>query len=208
MKNCLLFVAFTVGINFLGGCAVEHRHARHTPLPPAPPSRPPVVVVTPPPTFPEVVVVRPPPSPPAQVIVVNPRPAARGPVQVARGPQHQQGAKALITTQEKQVIREYVVVHSEHGRPGKKEHKRQSLPPGLAKKVARGNALPPGWQKKLVHGETMPPVIYRECQPLPDEVIVRLPPPPSGTILVSIDGRVVRLMQATMEILDVFNVHL
>jgi hypothetical protein len=113
-----------------------------------------------------------------------------------------------ITPQERQVIRDYVGVLSDTGKPGKNSHKGKSLPPGLAKKVARGEALPPGWQKKLVHGETMPAVVYRECQPLPNEVIVRLPPPPSGTILVSIDGRVVRLMQATMEILDVFDVHL
>jgi hypothetical protein len=115
-----------------------------------------------------------------------------------------------ITTQERQVIREYVVVHSdndEHDKHGKKG-KGKSLPPGLAKKVERGESLPPGWQKKLVKGETMSADVYRQCHPLPDDVIVRLPPPPSGTILVTIEGKVVRLARATLEILDVFDVHI
>jgi hypothetical protein len=37
-----------------------------------------------------------------------------------------------------------------------------SLPPGLQKKVARGNPLPPGWQKKL--------------QPFPSNIDGRLAP--------------------------------
>jgi hypothetical protein len=115
-----------------------------------------------------------------------------------------------ITTQERQVIREYVVVHSDtdgHDKHGKKG-KEKSLPPGLAKKVERGESLPPGWQKKLVKGETMSAEVYRQCHTLPDEVVVRLPPPPSGTILVSFEGKVVRLARATLEILDVFDVHI
>ena len=52
----------------------------------------------------------------------------------------------------------------------------------------------------------MPLEVYRECHPLPREVIANLPPPPAGTILVAVRGKVVRLIQATREILDVFNV--
>jgi hypothetical protein len=111
-----------------------------------------------------------------------------------------------ISSQERQVIREYVVVNSDDGKPGKKGHKGKSLPPGLAKKAARGESLPPGWEKKLVRGQPMPAEVYRQCQPLPVEVTERLPAPPRGTILVSIEGKVVRLAQATLEILDVFDV--
>lgn len=111
-----------------------------------------------------------------------------------------------IGVHEREVIREWVVVQSNHGHGNKKGHKGKGLPPGLAKKAARGDALPPGWQKKLVRGEVMHAQVYRHCDPLPHEVIVRLPPPPPGTVLVTIDGKVVRLAKATMEILDVFEV--
>jgi hypothetical protein len=42
----------------------------------------------------------------------------------------------------------------------------RNLPPGLAKKVARGGSLPPGWQKKW--------------QPFPVALERRLPPLPAG----------------------------
>jgi hypothetical protein len=35
--------------------------------------------------------------------------------------------------------------------------------------------------------------------------VVKLPPPPAGTITVAISGKVVRLAKATREILDVFD---
>ena len=41
----------------------------------------------------------------------------------------------------------------------------KSLPPGLAKKLARGGSLPPGWQKKI---QPVPVVIERRLAPLPD----------------------------------------
>jgi hypothetical protein len=88
--------------------------------------------------------------------------------------------------------------------PGKHERR---LPPGLAKKVVRGGNLPPGWEKKCVVGETMPTEVYAECHPLPNELVVKLPPPPESavTVTVAVEGKVVRLVKATREILDVFD---
>jgi hypothetical protein len=83
----------------------------------------------------------------------------------------------------------------------------QPLPPGLAKKVARGGKLPPGWEKKCVPGERMPLEVYERCHPLPPQLVVRLPAPPDSTITVAVDGKIVRLVRATLEILDVFNVN-
>lgn len=85
--------------------------------------------------------------------------------------------------------------------------KSKRLPPGLAKKVARGRGLPRGWQKKCVHGEIMPQAVYERCKPLPPELVVKLPPSPAGTVTVAIGGKAVRLVKATLEILDVFDVH-
>lgn len=113
------------------------------------------------------------------------------------------------------MIREYVLRHSreddqgqdedQHGKKGKGP-KGKSLPPGLAKKAARGEPLPPGWEKRVVRGQTMSTEVYRQCQPLPVEVTTRLPAPPTGTVIVTIEGKAVRLVQATLEILDVFDV--
>lgn len=40
----------------------------------------------------------------------------------------------------------------------------RNLPPGLAKKVARGGTLPPGWQKRY---EPFPEELERRCSRLP-----------------------------------------
>ncbi len=81
----------------------------------------------------------------------------------------------------------------------------QRLPPGLAKNVARGKRLPPGWQKKLARGKTFPGNLYQQVTPLPPYILYELPPQPEGTILVTIGGKVVRLLEATKTIADVFD---
>lgn len=105
--------------------------------------------------------------------------------------------KITITTQEREVIKSYV--KSESARGGK------GLPPGLQKKLDRGGQLPPGWQKKVVVGEVMPPEVLKICSPLPKELTVKLPPPPIGTITIAVEGKIVRLMEKTREILDVLD---
>lgn len=111
-----------------------------------------------------------------------------------------------ISEGERQVIQRYVTTHSQS--QGKGWKKKKALPPGLQKKVARGESLPPGWEAKLRRGEIMPSEIYAQCHPLPPEVVRQLPPSPPGTVTVVISGKVVRLIQATREILDVFEVEL
>ena len=73
-----------------------------------------------------------------------------------------------------------------------------------AKQAARGAKLPPGWQKKIARDEILPETVYRQAQPLPEVVIRKLPPPPAGTILVILDDKVLRLLEATRTIVDVF----
>ncbi len=55
-------------------------------------------------------------------------------------------------------------------------------------------------------GEILSVEVYQQCHRLPQEVIVKLPPQPPGTVLITIGGRVARLLAATREILDVFEV--
>jgi len=78
----------------------------------------------------------------------------------------------------------------------KKKHKH--LPPGLQKKLDRGQTLPPGWQKKIARGEVLDVHVYRQAQ-------VIIPVDRYGVISVLIDNRVVRLIHATREIMSVFN---
>jgi hypothetical protein len=79
-----------------------------------------------------------------------------------------------------------------------KQDKHQQLPPGLQKKAERGQSLPPGWQKKLARGQVMDEQVYRQSQ-------IVVPVDSHGLLTVRIEGKLVRLYQATREIADVLN---
>jgi hypothetical protein len=111
-------------------------------------------------------------------------------------------SKCEITASEKEAIQVWYKSHSIHSSESKKS---KHLPPGLAKKVARGGKLPPGWQDKMVKGQPIPTEVYEHCQPLPKEVSIKLPVPPVGTVLITVEGKVARILEATHEILDVFD---
>ena len=89
----------------------------------------------------------------------------------------------------------------------KKQKKQKNLPPGLQKKVARGKELPPGWQKKVAPGESLDYQVYRQGLSLPEEILRRLPQQPTGSEIIQIDDRIIRLNSATRTILDVFNLN-
>lgn len=109
-----------------------------------------------------------------------------------------------VKTGEMTVIRDYYRAHPAPA-PEATAVKKKKLPPGLRRKVARGGALPPGWQKKVARGEVMDPAVYEHCRPLPSELVRSLPPQPRGTVMVTVEGKAVRLMEATLTILDVFD---
>jgi hypothetical protein len=84
--------------------------------------------------------------------------------------------------------------------------KPKKLPPGLQKKAARGKALPPGWQKKIASGEVLDAEVWRRATHFPYELAKRLPPAPEGTVLIKVEGKIIRLYEATRIILDVFDI--
>jgi Ni/Co efflux regulator RcnB len=84
-----------------------------------------------------------------------------------------------------------------------RNHKK--LPPGLQKKIARGKALPPGWQKKVTPGQNLDYHVYRQGESLPDILLRRLPPPPTGSEILRVEDKIIRLNAATRAILDVFD---
>lgn len=110
-----------------------------------------------------------------------------------------------VRTDEMTVVRDYYRAHPAPAPEPTAVRKKKKLPPGLRKKVARGGALPPGWQKKVARGEVMDPVVYEHSRPLPPEIVRSLPPQPPGTVIVTVEGKAVRLMEATLTILDVFD---
>ena len=107
-----------------------------------------------------------------------------------------------ISPSERHVIRWYVHTCVE----GSKGRKPNGLPPGLAKKVAWSNDLPSDWQKQCIRGQILSANVHKHAHALPDDVVIKLPPCPPGTILLAVNGRVLRVAYPTYEILDSFDV--
>lgn len=64
--------------------------------------------------------------------------------------------------------------------------------------------MPPGWQQKVARGEVLDADVYYHSRDLPDDILRRLPRDIDGTSIRRIDDRIVRIMDATRTILDVF----
>jgi hypothetical protein len=75
------------------------------------------------------------------------------------------------------------------------------LPPGLAKK----DRLPPGLEKQLARNGTLPPGLQKRVHPVPVELERSLPPPPPDCAHVLISGHIVLLNRRTNLIVDVFS---
>lgn len=97
------------------------------------------------------------------------------------------GVEVRFGTEEALVIRAYYAAAGGHESPGRKAAK--SLPPGIAKNLARGKPLPPGIAK----------------QSLPADLSGRLPPVPRGFERIVVDGRVLLVEIATHVIHDVLS---
>jgi hypothetical protein len=78
----------------------------------------------------------------------------------------------------------------------KEKDKNKPLPQGLQMKLDRGGSLPPGWQKKLVKGEVLEEPIYKKSE-------VVIPVDSEGLLTVRVEGKLIRLIEATREIVDI-----
>ncbi len=95
--------------------------------------------------------------------------------------------KTLMTALVFALIAPTLVVAAPPGKDGE-------LPPGLQKKLERGEPLPPGWQRKLEEGDQLPPnydrygEVYRD-----DERYDR----------VEVDDRVFKVLRDSRVIVDI-----
>ncbi len=107
----------------------------------------------------------------------------------------------VITSEEKKIIKKYLkgVSTKKNGKVKKK-----SLPPGLAKKLARGGTLPPGWQMKVARGEVMDYEAYNNASTLPEELLRKLSSIPEGTVLLQVGNKIVKVIEASRKIVDLF----
>src|SRR5260370_40348646 len=80
------------------------------------------------------------------------------------------------------------------------EHQ-DNLPPGLAKK----DRLPPGLEKQLARRGTLPPGLQKRLQPCPEELERQLPPPPPDCAHVVIGGPLRPLNRRTNVVVDIFH---
>ena len=90
-----------------------------------------------------------------------------------------------FSSQEASIIRQYYRQYPVSNSTGKKG--RKSLPPGIAKNLARGKPLPPGIAKQM----------------LPGALLSQLPPPRNGFERVIVDGKILLVEIATQAIHDV-----
>ncbi len=111
---------------------------------------------------------------------------------------------SVITPDEKEMIKKYLKGVSAEK---KNKVKKKSLPPGLAKKVARGGTLPPGWQMKVQRGEVMDYEVYNSGSPLPEELLRKLSSIPKGTVLLKVGNKIVKVIEASRKIVDLFELN-
>jgi hypothetical protein len=76
--------------------------------------------------------------------------------------------------------------------------KNKPLPKGLQMKLDRGGSLPPGLQKKLVKGEILERPIYNHSE-------VVIPLDSEGMLTVRVEGKLIRLIEATREIVEILD---
>ena len=77
----------------------------------------------------------------------------------------------------------------------KQDKAAKALPPGLQKKAENGN-LPPGWKKKMAVGGTMDEGIV-------DQGVIIDSADGSGVVTIKVEDKIVRLIKATREIVEI-----
>ncbi|WP_018231224.1 hypothetical protein [Thioalkalivibrio thiocyanodenitrificans] len=107
--------------------------------------------------------------------------------------------------EEAEAIRQWYRDRDQRPSPGLADGRRD-LPPGLQRRMERGDGLPPGWVRKVGRGEVLDQAQVRFGRRIDDELRRRLPRQPDGTILLETEDQVIRVLEATGEVLDVLGI--
>ena len=108
-----------------------------------------------------------------------------------RGEDYDRDSRARYDDRDREVVRGW---YAEHDRQG-------GLPPGLAKR----DQLPPGLEKQLVVRGELPPGLRKKIQPVPEDLVRELPPPPPDCEHVVIGGHIVLMNSKTSVVLDILH---
>jgi Ni/Co efflux regulator RcnB len=96
-------------------------------------------------------------------------------------------------------VNDYHYKHHEKEIRGWYVENESSLPPGLAKK----DHLPPGLQKHLARNGQLPPGLQKKVYSCPPELERQLPPPPPECAHVLVGGNLVLLNRRTNVVVDI-----
>jgi hypothetical protein len=140
----------------------------------------------------------------------NGAPGAQAPGTQPQAAQSPDVADIFIGELEKRIIGDYYQRHlvewqqspdgRDYNKHKNKNNKHKGLPPGLAKK----GTLPPGLAKQLARNGHLPPGL--DYHPLPQDLIVQLPPLQAGYRYTIVDNKVLLVQAASNLILDVLEV--
>jgi hypothetical protein len=129
-------------------------------------------------------------------------PSAAAPASPAASAPEPSWLQTEISPLEKEIMKQHLA--DIRAVQSKKPGADKARPSGPAQKAVRKEQLPAGWQKNIGRGAVLPQAVYAQAQPLPEVVVRKLPPPPAGTVLVLLDGKVLRLLEASRTVVDVF----
>lgn len=121
------------------------------------------------------------------LLILVPASAAASDFSVAATRSGSLDIEVLFTDKEIHIIRAHYQSHGGHHAKGNGKHKRKALPPGIAKKLARGKPLPPGIAKQV----------------LPNELRRALPPVKDGYERIIVDGKILLVEIGTQIVHDV-----
>jgi len=99
-----------------------------------------------------------------------------------------------------------LIAVSAYAKKEDKGKKQKNMPPGLEKKLERTGQLPPGWQKKIAKGEVLDPSLYKMGKPIKSKSKDKSLKPETGTELLQIEDRIIRIKKDTKEILDIIDI--
>lgn len=125
--------------------------------------------------------------------------AAAGPARAGEDP----GQRVAITPEEREAVRDWLLhAAAPASMSVRATASSTQAPDWLVAHSGPAAPPPPPDAARLARGERLPVTVYRQGEPLPAELLSRLPPQPRATMLLRFDRRLVRVFRPTRLVLD------